>query len=64
LADEGRAHYGEILHAASSMAERGHLLPRLDPRQFTMDQIGAAYDAVTGRNGALRAQGKIAITVA
>lgn len=64
LADEGRAHYGEILHAAAKMAERGHLLPRLDPRQFTMKQIGAAYDAVTGRNGAQRAQGKIAISVA
>ncbi|WP_404712240.1 zinc-dependent alcohol dehydrogenase family protein [Sphingomonas sp. MMS24-J13] len=64
LADEGRAHYGEILHAASNMAERGRLLPRLDPRQFTMEQIGEAYDAVTGRNGAKRAQGKIAITVA
>jgi hypothetical protein len=46
------------------MAERGQLLPRLDPRQFTMDQIDAAYDAVTGRNGARRAQGKIAITIA
>lgn len=64
LADEGRDHYGEILHAAARMAERGHLRPRLDPRQFTMDQIGAAYDAVTGRNSAQRANGKIAITIA
>ena len=64
LADEGRAHYGEILGAIAKMAERGQLLPRLDPRQFTMDQIDAAYDAVTGRNGAQRAQGKIAITIA
>lgn len=64
LADEGRAHYGEILGAVAKMAERGQLLPRLDSRQFTMDQIDAAYDAVTGRNGAQRAQGKIAITIA
>lgn len=64
LADEGRAHYGEILSAAAAMAEGGHLLPRLDPRRFTMEQIGDAYDAVIGRNGAQRAQGKIAITIA
>ncbi|MDE1916750.1 MAG: zinc-dependent alcohol dehydrogenase family protein [Sphingomonadales bacterium] len=64
LADEGRAHYGEILTAAAAMAEGGHLLPRLDPRQFTMDQIGDAYDAVAGGNGTHRARGKIAITIA
>lgn len=64
LADEGRDHFGEILRAVATLAEAGRLLPRLDPRGFTLDDIAAAYDTVAGRNGATRAQGKIAITIA
>lgn len=63
LADEGREHFGEILGAASSLAERGLLLPRLDPRTFSLAEAGAAYDAVIGRNGASRQRGKIAISI-
>ncbi|WP_219895143.1 zinc-dependent alcohol dehydrogenase family protein [Aquisediminimonas profunda] len=63
LADEGRAHFGEILEQASALVEAGKLRPRLDPRSFQMEDIMAAYDAVLGRNGAARAQGKIAITI-
>lgn len=61
LADEGRAHYGEILAAVTQLAESGKLLPRLDPRTFALDEADAAYDAVLGRNGVQRQKGKIAI---
>lgn len=64
LADEGRAHFGRILEAAAALAEGGQLLPRLDPRNFTLAEVAAAYDAVLGRNGAERQRGKIAISVA
>lgn len=63
LADEGRAHYGRILAAAAALAEGGQLLPRLDPRRFTLEEAAAAYDAVLGRNGAERQRGKIAISL-
>lgn len=63
LADEGRAHFGEILEMASELVDAGKLFPRLDPRTFSMDEIGSAYDAVLGRNGVARQQGKIAITI-
>ncbi|WP_235902618.1 zinc-dependent alcohol dehydrogenase family protein [Sandarakinorhabdus oryzae] len=64
LANEGRAHFGEILKLVGALVETGELSPRLDPRTFAMAEIGSAYDAVLGRNGAARPQGKIAITIA
>lgn len=63
LANEGRAHFGEILGEASALVMAGKLVPRLDPRTFSIEEIGAAYDAVLGRNGATRQHGKIAITI-
>lgn len=63
LADEGRAHFGEILRQASALVEAGKLRPRLDPRSYRMEDIVAAYDAVLGRNETARAEGKIAITI-
>lgn len=64
LADEGREHYGEILAEAAALAEAGKLLPRLDPRTFTLGEAAAAYDAVLGTNGAARQKGKVAISIA
>ncbi|MDF0488886.1 zinc-dependent alcohol dehydrogenase family protein [Sphingomonas sp. H39-1-10] len=64
LANEGRERYGEILAAAAKLAESGRLSPRLDPRDFGIDEIGAAYDAVTSRRGTPPRRGKIAITIA
>lgn len=63
LADEGREHFGEILAAAAALVESGRLLPRLDPRTFSLAEADAAYDAVLGRNGASRQKGKIAISI-
>lgn len=63
LADEGRAHFGQILAAVSQLVEAGTLLPRLDPRTFSLKEAEAAYDAMLGRNGAARQRGKVAITI-
>jgi len=43
LTGEGRAHHGEILSEAARMAEAGHLSPSLDPRRFTLNEVGEAY---------------------
>lgn len=63
LANEGRAHFGEMLREASALVEAGKLVPRLDPRVYSIESIASAYDAVLGRNGAARQRGKIAITI-
>lgn len=63
ISGEGREHFGEILTEVSRLAERGKLLPRLDPRTFALDELGQAHDAVLGINGAPRAKGKIAISI-
>ena len=63
LANEGRAHFGEMLREAGALVGAGKLTPRLDPRIFSIEDIGAAYDAVLGRGGVARQQGKIAITI-
>lgn len=63
LENEGRAHFGEILAETAQLVEAGKLLPRLDPRDFTLATLDAAYDAVLGLNGAARQQGKIAVTI-
>lgn len=63
LEDEGRAHFGAILRHVGEWSDAGALHPRLDPRRFGIADIGAAYDALLGRNGAPRPRGKIAITI-
>lgn len=63
IADEGRAHFGDILDEARKLVETGKLSPRLDPRAFALKDLGPAYDAVLGTNGAPRQRGKIAITI-
>jgi NADPH2:quinone reductase len=59
LSGNGREHHGDILRHASGLADAGHLVPRVDPRTFTLDTIGAAHDAVESGHG----DGKIVITV-
>ncbi|WP_083901292.1 zinc-dependent alcohol dehydrogenase family protein [Azospirillum sp. B4] len=55
----GRAHHGQILTVAAALVEAGKLLPRLDPRAYTLDTAADAHAAVTGRS----AKGKVVITV-
>lgn len=59
LTGEGRAHHGEILREATKLVEAGKVVPRLDPRTFTMQTIGDAYEAIAGRTAA----GKIVVDI-
>ncbi len=59
LTGEGRDHHGEILREATRLAETGKIVPRLDRRQFTLETIGDAHQAV----GTGSAAGKIVVTV-
>jgi NADPH:quinone reductase-like Zn-dependent oxidoreductase len=43
LTGEGGAHHGEILEAASRLADSGHLCPRVDARHFTLANLDEAY---------------------
>jgi NADPH2:quinone reductase len=56
---EGREHHGEILEQARLLIEAGKLLPLVDPRRFTLDEVDAAYEALKRGDGV----GKIAIDV-
>jgi NADPH:quinone reductase len=60
LTGEGRAHQGGILREAAKLIDAGKLSARLDPRQFTLNNIDAAYAAQ--KDGS--ATGKIVIDVA
>jgi NADPH:quinone reductase len=57
LTGEGRAHHGEILREATKLSEAGKIVPKLDPRRFTLDTIDQAYDAIRNRSAA----GKIVV---
>jgi NADPH:quinone reductase len=57
LTGEGRAHHGDILREAAKLCEAGQIVPKLDPRRFTLDTIDQAYDAIRNRSAA----GKIVI---
>lgn len=56
----GRAHQGDILKSAAAMVEAGELVPRLDPRVFSLETVGEAYAAIIDRTAA----GKIVVSVA
>jgi len=47
LTGEGREHHGRIMGEATRLAEAGKIMPRLDPRHFTLETIGEAYQALT-----------------
>jgi len=59
LTSERRAHHGEILREATRLAETGKLLVRLDPRRFTLNNIGDAYAAIADQS----AVGKIVVDI-
>lgn len=59
LSGEGREHHGEILREATRLVEAGKVLPRLDPRTFTLETVGDAHAAITGRS----ATGKIVVDI-
>lgn len=46
LTGKGRAHHGEILREATKLIQAGKIVPRLDPRHFSLETIDQAYVAV------------------
>lgn len=60
LTGEGRAHHGEIMHEATRLSERGRIVPKLDPRRFTLDTVCDAYRATKAHDN----DGKLVIDVA
>jgi NADPH2:quinone reductase len=59
LTGQGRAHHGEILKQAASLAEAGRLVPALDPRRFSLQTVDEAYRAITDGT----AQGKLVVEI-
>ncbi|MEE3622609.1 zinc-dependent alcohol dehydrogenase family protein [Nitrospirillum sp. BR 11752] len=59
LTGVGRAHHGEILAQVSTLVETGKLLPRLDPRPYTLDTVADAHAALTDRS----AKGKVVVSI-
>ena len=59
LTGSGRAHHGEIMREATRLAESGKVVPKLDPRRFTLATIGDAYRAITAHD----ADGKLVVDI-
>jgi NADPH:quinone reductase len=59
LTNIGRAHHGEILSHASRLVEAGRVRPHLDPRRFTLESVGEAYEALTNRT----ARGRLVVDI-
>ena len=59
LTGKGRAHHGDILAAASVLADAGQLRPLLDAQRYTLHTANAAHDAITQR----RSSGKVVIEI-
>ena len=60
LTGEGREHHGEILEHAAELVAAGKLMPRVDPREFTLAAVADAYEVMR----TLGSHGKVVITVA
>ena len=52
LTGEGRAHHGEIMREASRLCESGSLIPRVDPRRFSLETVADAYGAMAAHDTA------------
>ena len=59
LTGEGRAHHGEIMREATRLVEAGKLVPRVDPRHFSLSAVDDAYRAIETSDAA----GKIVIDI-
>jgi NADPH:quinone reductase len=59
LTGQGRAHHGEILRKATKLIEAGKIVPRLDPRHFSLEMIEQAHAAIESGTAA----GKIVVDV-
>ncbi|SCB39117.1 NADPH:quinone reductase [Bradyrhizobium shewense] len=59
LSGEGRAHHGEIMAQATRLAEAGKLVPLLDARRFTLENVDDAYALIRDH----AAKGKLVVDV-
>ncbi|MFD7406325.1 zinc-dependent alcohol dehydrogenase family protein [Streptomyces sp. NPDC059866] len=59
LTGRGREHHGQIMREAATLADTGALMPRLDPRHFTLATVADAHAAVESGT----TEGKIVIDV-
>ncbi|GAA4330897.1 zinc-dependent alcohol dehydrogenase family protein [Variovorax defluvii] len=59
LTGVGREHHGEILREATQLIEAGKVVPRVDPRAFTLDTLEQAYLAIRNRT----AEGKVVVEI-
>jgi NADPH:quinone reductase-like Zn-dependent oxidoreductase len=59
LTGRGQPHHGEILAQARALIEAGKLAPRLDPRRFTLETVGDAYQSI--KDGSAR--GKLVVDI-
>jgi NADPH:quinone reductase len=59
LSGEGRAHHGQIMMEATRLAEAGKLVPLLDSRRFTVENVDGAYALIRDR----AAKGKLVVDV-
>jgi NADPH2:quinone reductase len=46
LTGEGRPHHGAIMREATRLSEMGKIVPKVDPRRFTLETVGDAYRAI------------------
>lgn len=59
LTGEGRAHHGEILREAARLVDAGLLVPQLDERRYSLDEVAEAHAAIENRT----ARGKLVVDV-
>jgi NADPH:quinone reductase-like Zn-dependent oxidoreductase len=59
LTNEGRAHHGDILREATRLVEAGKVMPRVDPRHFTLSGVDDAYRALESNDAA----GKVVVDI-
>ena len=51
LTGEGQDHHGEMLGEAAKLADAGKLMPVLDPRRFSLNDVDKAFAALEQSNG-------------
>ncbi|WP_416065534.1 zinc-dependent alcohol dehydrogenase family protein [Rhizobium sp. ZK1] len=59
LTGEDRAHHGDILRHIATRVEAGTLMPNLDPRPFSLAEVGDAYRLLESRE----AEGKVVVEI-
>ena len=59
LTGEDRAHHGDILKHTAARVEAGTLMPNLDPRPFSLAEVGEAYRLLESR----KAEGKVVVEI-